>query len=73
MDARTGEIYWFGHTLNLDEGSDLPKVRYHLASRLLVLHCCLDEDYDTNGTYYYVFKNHRFVRVRYLHTKPLRF
>jgi hypothetical protein len=73
MDAKTGEIYWFGHTLNLDEGSDLPKVQYRLTSRLLVLHCNLDEKLSTNGTYYYVLKGHRFIRLRYLHTKPLKF
>ncbi len=72
MDAKTGEIYWFRHSLILDEGSATPKVQYHLASRLLILHCTLDEHPATNGTYYYVLKAHRFMRLRFIHTKPLR-
>jgi len=65
MDAKTGEIHWFPHTLILDEHSKLPKVRYLLTSKLLVLHCNLDEKPNTLGTYYYVFEARRFVRLRF--------
>lgn len=71
MDATTGIVYWFRHTLTRDYGSDLPATRYRLTSKLLILHCNLDENRATNGTYYYVFKDNRFVRVRYIPIKYL--
>jgi hypothetical protein len=70
MDARTGEIYDFGHTLIEDWPSDTPKVHYQLTSNLVILHATLDEKPATNGTYYYVFKGNHFVRLWYIHTKP---
>ena len=71
MDARTGMIYWFGHTLTQDYGSDLPMERHRLTSKLLILHCNLDENRATNGTYYYVFKANHFIRVLFIPIKYL--
>jgi len=70
MDARTGEIYDFEHTIVETHPSDIPKLRYQLASKLLILHGNLDEKESTYGTYYYLFKGNHFVRLKYVPMRP---
>src|SRR5690242_15119703 len=62
LDAKTGRVYWLGHTLVVEhQSAETNPVEYRLNSTLLILHGERDEKESDNGTHYYQFVSNRFV------------
>jgi hypothetical protein len=62
IDARTGNIVWLDHTFAVDHDDHNP-VRYHLTSRLLVVHGFPEFNDAANSFHYFVVTHGRVIEL----------
>jgi hypothetical protein len=63
IDAKTGRVYHFGHTLIVSAKEKRPAVEYRLNSGLMILRGARNEKQSDRGTHYYEFRDGRFVHL----------
>ncbi len=64
IDAHTGKVYWFPHTLCCWSGGIDRPIQYRLNSRLVAFSGARNEKEGDEGTHYYEFKDGKFVHLK---------
>jgi len=64
IDANTGKVTWFPHSICCWPGDVDRPIQYRLSSRLVIFYGVRNEKEGDNGTHYYEFKDGKFVHLK---------
>jgi hypothetical protein len=67
IDANSGRVYWFPHTICCwpdDADGKFRPIEYQLGSRLVIFSGARNEKDGDQGTHYYEFRDGRFMHIR---------